>query len=109
MPIDPVMVVGDAQISSAAEAIQYPPEAATDPIETTTVRPSSERASSSSRRTASDAKALPPGLSMRRTIARTARPCAPCGSGRERIAPDPAGRLRPVQDQALGDDDAHFR
>ena len=32
-PMDPVMVVGEAQISSAAEEIQYPPEAAMELIE----------------------------------------------------------------------------
>ena len=35
MPIDPVMLSGLAQISSAAIEIQYPPEAATLPIDVT--------------------------------------------------------------------------
>jgi len=39
MPIEPVIVVGSAQISSDAVEIQYPPEAATEPIETTTGLP----------------------------------------------------------------------
>ena len=35
-PIEPVIVVGAAQISSAVAAIQYPPDAAVPAIETMT-------------------------------------------------------------------------
>ncbi len=63
-------MVGLAQISLAAIDIQYPPEAATLPIDTTSGRFERWNASSSSRIT-SDANALPPPESTRSTSALT--------------------------------------
>jgi len=68
MPMEPVMVAGLAHTSSAAMLIQYPPEAATEPMDTTTGLPAL-RVRASSRRMTSDAVALPPGLSTRSTTA----------------------------------------
>src|SRR4029453_6902823 len=51
MPIDPVIVSGDAQISSDVDAIQYPPDAATPPIDATTGLPACCVNSSSLRNT----------------------------------------------------------
>ena len=64
--MEPVMVVGDGHISSAAEAIQYPPDAATDPMDTITGLPLM-RVSSISRRINSEANVLPPPVSIRKT------------------------------------------
>ena len=64
------MVVGDAQISLAGAAIQYPPEAATAPIEAITGLPAS-RSRVISWPITSEAKALPPPLSIRSTTAFT--------------------------------------
>ena len=65
-----VIVAGLAQTSSAAMAIQYPPEAATLPIETTTVFPDSFSACTS-RLIFSEANTSPPGLLIRSTTAST--------------------------------------
>ena len=70
MPMDPVMVLGADQISSAVAEIQYPPEAASGPKEATTGMPSA-CAVASSWRISSDAKPDPPGLSTRSTMAET--------------------------------------
>ena len=78
IPIEPVIVSGLAQISSEEVAIEYPPDAATLPIETTTGFFASW-ASCSSRRITSEAKALPPPLSTRRTIALTFSSCGLSG------------------------------
>ena len=70
IPMDPVIVVGDAQTSEAVAETQYPPEAAKLPMETITGLPASFARSTSSRMT-SDPIKLPPGLSTRSTNALT--------------------------------------
>ncbi len=67
-PIEPVSVPGSATILSASADIQYPPEAATDPIDTTIFLPAAS-ARTTIRRTDSDPETDPPGLSIRNTIA----------------------------------------
>src|SRR5690606_14480093 len=67
-PIDPVRVDGMAKIRSASVAIQYPPDPAMAPMDTTTGFPFS-CARATARRMLSDAGGDPPGLSIRRTIA----------------------------------------
>ncbi len=62
-----MIVVGSATIASDAVAIQYPPDAATSAIVTTTGF--FFRVKDASRQMTSDATSLPPGLSMRKTTA----------------------------------------
>ena len=69
-PIDPVYVARLANTRVALLAIQYPPDAATSDMLTTTGLRCA--ASSTSRPMTSAALAAPPPLSMRRTIALTA-------------------------------------
>ncbi len=68
--MEPVIVAGLARIRSEAVDIQYPPEAATLPMETTIGLPAL-RVIAHSRRITSEAKALPPGESTLSTIALT--------------------------------------
>jgi hypothetical protein len=66
-PMDPVKVPGLARIWSPATAMYTPPEAATDPMETTTGFFSDRMDSTISWQGATD----PPGVSKRMTMAKT--------------------------------------
>ena len=70
IPIDPVIETSEAYILSPAIAIQYPPEAATLPIEIISGF-SVDLNSINCSRISSEAKALPPGESILRTNALT--------------------------------------
>ncbi len=103
-PMDPVRVPGCATIASAPSATKYPPEAATDPIETTTGRPVAWNRSTS-RRIRSEATYEPPGLSTRNTAAATSssRPAARKAAVRaSEVMAGPRSGARPPRPSSTG-------